>query len=89
MNWKAWLAFFCIQATGAWCVYSSIGHRDIKLLIGWWLLLFPGTFAALAVPLSWGIHATVAVAVSANAVAWFSTFRAVRFLYRRLQPHHD
>jgi hypothetical protein len=89
MNWKAWLAFTWIQATGAWCIYSSMGQRDIKLLIGCWFLLLPGTFAALAIPSSWGTHVALAVAVSANGVLWWSTLRIVQFLRQRRKAGHD
>jgi len=82
MNWKTLAAFICIQAAGVWCVYSSTGQADFRLMIGWWVLLLPGSFVALLVPFNWGVNATIVVTVSANAIIWYSVTRAVRRLKR-------
>jgi hypothetical protein len=75
--------FACVQAGGIWCIYSTSGDHDLKLLFGWWVLLFPGCLAALALPLDYGIPAELAVSVAANAAAWYSVSKLRRFVNKR------
>jgi hypothetical protein len=78
MNWKLLVAFICAQAAGIVCVFV-----DYRLSIGWWLLLFPGSFAVFLFHPFEGISAAiVAVAVSANAIIWYSVSGLVNLLKR-------
>ena len=83
MNWKTLVVFICVQTVGVWCIYSSSGHADIRLAIGWWLLLLPGAFTALFVPFGWGFPSTIVAAVCTNAIIWYSITRGMQALKRR------
>jgi hypothetical protein len=83
MYWKALAAFICIQTAGAWCICTSTGHADLRVFIGWWLLLLPGSFVALFVPFGWGFYMTIGSAVSVNAILWYTMGRAVWALRRK------
>jgi hypothetical protein len=79
MNWKLLVAFICAQAAGVACVFV-----DYRLAIGWWVLLFPGSFAVFLFHRFEGISAAiVAVAVSANAIIWYAVSGLVKRLKRR------
>jgi hypothetical protein len=76
MNWKLLVVFLCVQATGVACVFL-----DYRLAIGWWLLLFPGSFVVFLFHPFGGLGASiVAVAVSANAIIWYALTRLVNLL---------
>jgi hypothetical protein len=79
MNGKLLVAFICTQVAGVVCVFV-----DYRLAIGWWLLLFPGSFAVFLFHPFEGISAPiVAVAVSANAIIWYAVSGLVKLLKRR------
>jgi hypothetical protein len=76
MSKKIWVLFACLQATGIWCIHS--GGGELRILVGWWVFLFPGCVAALPLPLDYGIPAEIAVSVAVNAVIWYSISRLIR-----------
>jgi hypothetical protein len=79
MNWKLLVAFICTQAAGVACVFV-----DYRLAIGWWVLLFPGSFALFLFHPFEGISAAiVAFAVSTNAIIWYAVTVLVKLLKRR------
>lgn len=80
---RSWVAAVVLggcaeQALGAWCIYSSSGHADVKLLLGWWVLLMPGTLIGAAVTSTYAVDQQVVIAAASNVAVWLLVFLAAR-----------